>query len=634
MKSTITKYLRLLPCLVVIACLPAASATAADCNLNGIEDSIDIATLTSPDCDVNGVPDECQPDSNGNGIIDACDDCGLQVTANSKTERWSTRQKSTSRGRVLWVDEDDSIHFFDGAATSLLQARDINVPSLDNVESFVFTLGSGAGTDDVVGGWRRGSDFGWVWAGVGSQPQLVNAVNPYDPNSAMNPEGIAASDGCIFLLLQAAVGGTLIKHVYKVDPANGNATLLTGDYLNDVNNDGTGAFSTALFASGCRAAWLWCSAGANGSCNDDAIQLHYYDGASVSIIDNNASLYGMEDGRVLYSKVVSGVRQLFVFDGNLPSPAPVQLTSYSGPDKQIIFAQSDGRHVAILLGDSNSQNREIAILGDFSLGDANTQPADQPSNFNFPIQLQRGQAMWQTQAGSFATFDGWTFGTSCGSGWLADGFVAQLRRSSTSGPDVEVFLKSLTPPDDAEQPVAPWAITANATANGEVALTWEPILGATSYNVYFASQSGVDKLNFATLGGSNRTGFTTNAASITGISGNALTHFVVTAVQDGVEGPVSPEATANPCVDPAGDSDADGTPDCLEVPDPAPSDNTNGGNPPGSTTPIGGVDATLVGCGAGMCGVGSPLMLTLSLLGLLAMRPMAARPRNLPRRSR
>ena len=43
-----------------------------DCNGNGIEDALDIQTGTSFDCNFNGIPDECEPDSNGDGIIDAC----------------------------------------------------------------------------------------------------------------------------------------------------------------------------------------------------------------------------------------------------------------------------------------------------------------------------------------------------------------------------------------------------------------------------------------------------------------------------------------------------------------------------------------------------------------------------------
>ncbi|RMF74965.1 MAG: hypothetical protein D6744_13990, partial [Planctomycetota bacterium] len=46
-----------------------------DCNGNGVADDQDIAGGTSADCDADGVPDECQPDSDGDGAIDACDGC-------------------------------------------------------------------------------------------------------------------------------------------------------------------------------------------------------------------------------------------------------------------------------------------------------------------------------------------------------------------------------------------------------------------------------------------------------------------------------------------------------------------------------------------------------------------------------
>ncbi|HEV8113894.1 MAG TPA: S8 family serine peptidase [Planctomycetota bacterium] len=49
--------------------------TSGDCNGNGIADNLDIQNGTSQDCDANGVPDECQPDGDGDGTIDACDGC-------------------------------------------------------------------------------------------------------------------------------------------------------------------------------------------------------------------------------------------------------------------------------------------------------------------------------------------------------------------------------------------------------------------------------------------------------------------------------------------------------------------------------------------------------------------------------
>lgn len=46
-----------------------------DCNNNGQDDAIDISSGASDDCDGNGVPDDCQPDSDGDELIDVCDGC-------------------------------------------------------------------------------------------------------------------------------------------------------------------------------------------------------------------------------------------------------------------------------------------------------------------------------------------------------------------------------------------------------------------------------------------------------------------------------------------------------------------------------------------------------------------------------
>ncbi len=56
-----------------------ADVPCIDCNGNGVDDSIDIASGTSQDCNGNGMPDECDLDSgasddcNVNGIPDECD---------------------------------------------------------------------------------------------------------------------------------------------------------------------------------------------------------------------------------------------------------------------------------------------------------------------------------------------------------------------------------------------------------------------------------------------------------------------------------------------------------------------------------------------------------------------------------
>jgi hypothetical protein len=50
-------------------------ALLLDCNGNGIQDLIDIASGAATDCNSNCVPDSCEPDVDADGIIDACDPC-------------------------------------------------------------------------------------------------------------------------------------------------------------------------------------------------------------------------------------------------------------------------------------------------------------------------------------------------------------------------------------------------------------------------------------------------------------------------------------------------------------------------------------------------------------------------------
>jgi len=53
----------------------AADGPTPDCNGNGVVDDQDIASGFSEDCNSDGVPDECQADTDGDGVIDPCDGC-------------------------------------------------------------------------------------------------------------------------------------------------------------------------------------------------------------------------------------------------------------------------------------------------------------------------------------------------------------------------------------------------------------------------------------------------------------------------------------------------------------------------------------------------------------------------------
>src|SRR5262245_1160031 len=87
-----------------------------------------------------------------------------QLTSDALVQDWSNRSATTSQGKVLITDGTD-VYFFDGTAVSLVQAQGSQGPeSQGNVEfGSLFVLGSGSIPGQVVGAWRRGTDYAWVW---------------------------------------------------------------------------------------------------------------------------------------------------------------------------------------------------------------------------------------------------------------------------------------------------------------------------------------------------------------------------------------------------------------------------------------------------------------------------------------
>ncbi len=55
--------------------LDIAEETSGDCNANDVPDECEIAAGSSRDCDGDGIPDTCQPDRDGDGTVDGCDNC-------------------------------------------------------------------------------------------------------------------------------------------------------------------------------------------------------------------------------------------------------------------------------------------------------------------------------------------------------------------------------------------------------------------------------------------------------------------------------------------------------------------------------------------------------------------------------
>lgn len=85
-------------------------------------------------------------------------------------------------------------------------------------------------------------------------------------------------------------------------------------------------------------------------------------------------------------------------------------------------------------------------------------------------------------------------------------------------------------------PAQPAGVMASVTGEGVVNVKWEPVPTATSYHVYYAEKSGVAK------GLGTKETVTTNSFTHSGLKNGKYYHYVVSALNDSGEGPISPES--------------------------------------------------------------------------------------------
>jgi hypothetical protein len=428
---------------------------------------------------------------------------------------WDRRNSTTSRGQILFVGSNDAVYLYNGATFQSIQPTD----PINNVSTNVFGLGSASTAGQVLGGWRRGAGTGWVSINGGTPAQVT-----------LNPEAVSIGEGCVFMVLQEPSFG---NHAFKIDPANGNRTKLSSGTL----GANTGAFR--VFSSGCsKAVWTW------QPVNGGPVDIQYWNGTGtgVTVAEDVASAPSFAGGRIVYSKIVAGIEQVFVIDTNV-SLTPVQLSAETDATKTLGSPQTDGRHVAWYRYNTNGTSPETAqIILNGGLAFP-TGPSAQIDAFGFPFQLNRGQLLWKNASGTFSYDDGrQTFSidpspaTTFEYPWLTDGFIAFFGLTPTGGADKDVFRITGTVPDDASQPSPPLLVVAMP---GTAQVKFDSILGATSYNAYIAYAPGVTKDNYLSLPGGQKITGVTSPFTLAGIPPNTTYYVAITAVEGAIEGPSS-----------------------------------------------------------------------------------------------
>jgi len=432
----------------------------------------------------------------------------ITLSTDGISERWQARTSTTSGGQILFVGSDDVVYLYDGTTIRTIQASVLNTA----VEPAVFGLGSGAISGQVVAGWRRGA---------GNANFIVNGGSPV--TIAMNPESVAIADGCAFMVLQTATTG---QHAFKIDPSTGNTLQLSSGTV----QVGAGRVLT----SGCsKAIWTW------QPTNTSPVDVQYWNGSTTVTLDAGVSTPSFAGGKVVYSKVVGAIAQVFVIDTNGFSLTPVQISAETDSSKIIVRPQTDGRHVVWYRSNADGSGAQLVLYGGLVFP---TGPLSRVHNIELPFQLNRGQLLWKSDAGLFFYDDGrQTFGVDPASAttiefpWLTDGFIAFMGRTLTGGTDTDVFRVTATSPSDANQPSAPLTVVATP---GTTEVKFDSILGATSYNAYVALVPGVTKDNFASLAGGQKITGVTSPFSVSVLPGSS--YFVaVTAVEGSTEGPSS-----------------------------------------------------------------------------------------------
>lgn len=152
-------------------------------------------------------------------------------------------------------------------------------------------------------------------------------------------------------------------------------------------------------------------------------------------------------------------------------------------------------------------------------------------------------------------------GVTQGTGALIPGVTSPyVHPSLINGDSYYYVVTALNPSGESEDsaevlgiPIAPPPGVLAAAGDTQVTLSWSPVIGATSYNIYFANATGVTKGTGTPIAG------VTSPHDHLGLANGTSYYYVVTAIISGSEGEESTEVAAMPIAPITGVSAAGGT---------------------------------------------------------------------------